>query len=314
MEDQHGELLPLIERFCTYLREEKYCSPLTVQAYQRDLLDFAAYVQEIEELDSLAHLPITHINEGHLRAYLRMLREERGLKKSSQHRHLSALRSFYQFLYRAKQVDEDIAALLAVPKTENHLPRFLSEQEMHAFLQAPDDSLQGKRDKAILELLCCCGLRVAEAEHLQIQDLDRERGYIKVTGKGDKVRLQPIDTLTIAYLEDYWGCRSAQGLSIAPEAPMFMNRFGQRLSSRSYRNIVDKYMQQAAMAKKISPHSLRHTFATQLLNHGADIRSVQELLGHVSVNTTQIYTHVSINRLKTVFAQTHPRSGKSKEE
>ena len=149
---------------------------------------------------------------------------------------------------------------------------------------------------------------------MNIGALDRERGYLSVYGKGGKERLQPIDRDTVAMLDDYLAARRQAGQPAAVGDPLFLNRFATRLSDRSYRSIVDKYMEQAALAKHISPHALRHTFATRLLDNGADIRAVQELLGHADIGTTQLYTHVSVSRVKAVYEQTHPRAGKEEDQ
>lgn len=297
-----------------FISEERRLSARTKDSYQRDLTDMIVYFRRMEELPPEGDLLLSEITEEHLRAYMRMLREERQMKASSIARHLAAIRSFYRFLLEKKAVTEDITALLPVPKGEKRLPRYLYFDEMMEFLQAPDDSLQGKRDRAILEILCFCGLRVSEAAALDLKDLDRSRGYLTVLGKGGRVRKQPIDEESVAILDAYLDLRKAKGFPCDADSPMFMNLRGGRLTDRSYRDIVDRYIRKAALRKKISPHSLRHTFATRLLDNGADIRMVQELLGHLQITATQIYTHVSINRLKAVYKESHPRSGRKEEE
>ena len=212
-------------------------------------------------------------------------------------------------------LEENPTLLLAKPKLEKHLPRYLYYQEMQDLLTAPDNTLLGKRDRAILELLCFCGLRVGEAVSLNCSSLDRSTGYIQVLGKGKKERRQPIDRDTIACIDTYLAARRDAGQSIRPGYAIVSEPpGGTAISDMSYRNIVDKYIARTASLKKISPHSLRHTFATRLLDNGADIRSVQELLGHADISTTQIYTHVSINRLKEAYQRTHPRAGHREEE
>lgn len=303
-----------VERFTNFLLAERNASSQTIRAYTTDLSDFAAFYVRLVELDPDQPFPVSGINEEHLRAYLRMLRDERKLEKSSQSRHMAALRSFFKYLTRLHLLEENPTLLLAKPKLEKHLPRYLYYQEMQDLLTAPDNTLLGKRDRAILELLCFCGLRVGEAVSLNCSSLDRSTGYIQVLGKGRKERRQPIDRDTIACIDTYLAARRDAGQSTDPDTPLFLNRRGGRLSDMSYRNIVDKYIARTASLKKISPHSLRHTFATRLLDNGADIRSVQELLGHADISTTQIYTHVSINRLKEAYQRTHPRAGHREEE
>ena len=308
-------IVQALQRFLTYLESERNASPLTVAAYRRDLEDFIACFAALEETDDWTQLPVDSFTEGHLRAYIRQLRGERGLHKSSLNRHLASLRSFCKYLCREGLIAENPALMLARPRSEKRLPRFLYFEEMTALLAAPDAAtLTGKRDRAILELLCCCGLRVAEAAALNIDALDRERGYLRVYGKGGRERLQPIDRDTVAVIDDYLAARRREGQPTGPGEPLFLNRFAHRLSDRSYRSIVDKYMEQAALSKHISPHALRHTFATRLLDNGADIRAVQELLGHADVGTTQLYTHVSVSRVKAVYEQTHPRAGKEEDK
>lgn len=303
-----------VERFLDFLLAERNASIQTIRAYRTDLADFAAFFRRLEELEPEEPFPVAKIKAGHLRAYLRMLREERKLEKSSQSRHMAALRSFFKYLTRLQLVEENPTLLLAKPKPEKHLPRYLYYQEMQDLLAVPDDTLLGKRDRAILELLCFCGLRVGEAVALNCGSLERATGYIRVLGKGNKERRQPIDGETLAHIDAYLNARQAAGWDVGPETPLFLNYRGGRLLDMSYRKIVDKYIAQTASLKKISPHSLRHTFATRLLDNGADIRSVQELLGHANISTTQIYTHVSMNRLKEAYQRTHPRAGHIEEE
>ncbi len=299
-----------VERFSAFLTAERNASPQTLRAYTADLADFARFFQELRELDPEQSFSPAQVREGDIRVYLRMLREERRLEKSSQARHLAALRSFFRYLTRLRLLDSDPTLLLSRPKPDQPLPRYLYFSEMEALLEAPDDTLWGKRDRAILELLCFCGLRVSEAVALNCGQVQWDRGYLLVLGKGNKQRMQPIDRDTLAELERYLTARTAAGQPAGAEDPLFLNQRGGRLTDRSYRNIVDKYIRQTASLKKISPHSLRHTFATRLLDNGADIRSVQELLGHSNIGTTQIYTHVSVQQLKTAYAQSHPRAGR----
>ena len=293
------------------MEAERNASPLTVRYYRADLYEFADFCAELEELEDMEEVDIKDITEGHVRAYIRMLRQERDLKKSSISRHMGSLHSFYKFLLREHIVEENPTRFLPMPKREQRLPRFLYYEEMEAVLDAPDDSLLGRRDRGILELLYATGIRVAEAAALDIGDIDRERGYVRVMGKGGRERLQPLAGEAILVLDNYLEARRQTGQVVGNAEPLFLNHRGQRLSDRSYRNILDKYVREAAIIKKISPHAIRHTFATHLLENGADIRAVQELLGHQDIGTTQIYTHVGISKIKEVYNQTHPRSGKA---
>jgi len=303
-----------VEGFLLFQEAERAASKETIRAYSADLADFAAYYLVYEGLDPDQSFSPAEVREEHIRAYLRMLRDVRKLEKSSQSRHLISLRSFFKHLNRRHLVEQNPTALLRVPKTEKALPRYLYYEEMQELLSMPEDTLLGKRDRAILELLCFCGLRVGEAMALDCRSIDRATGYIRVLGKGNKERWQPVDKETLDTIDAYLQARQAAGQPASPDSPLFMNNRGGRLTDRSYCNIVDKYIARTASLKKISPHALRHTFATRLMDNGSDIRSVQELLGHADIGTTQIYTHVSINRLKEAYEKTHPRSGHVEEE
>lgn len=313
VQEQAGRptLTALLEKFIAYLQAERNASPLTIAAYRADLADFFSFCLELEEAAALDSLDIRALNEGHIRAYLRLLRQERKLKASSISRHLATLHSFYTFLCREKAVEKNYAQYLTAPPGEKRLPRFLYFDEITAVLEAPGPGLAGQRDRAILELLYATGLRVSEAAGLDIKDIDWERGYVRVMGKGGKPRLQPLAGEAMEVIRAYLRARQAAGQAAGAGDPLFLNKSGKRLGVRSYRNIVDKYVAEAALAKHISPHAIRHTFATHLLDHGADIRMVQDLLGHSDISTTQIYTHVSNQAIREVYQRTHPRGGKA---
>ncbi|NLF80637.1 MAG: tyrosine-type recombinase/integrase, partial [Clostridia bacterium] len=200
-------------------------------------------------------------------------------------------------------------AVVALPRKEKNLPRFLYYDEAETLVEAPQQERDSYRDKAMLELLYGSGLRVGEAVGLNIGDLYLAEGYIRVLGKGAKERLQPLGGYAAAALGDYLRQRAERGDSLLPQEPLFLNSRGQRLGDRAVRTMVDRYMKQTAQLKHISPHSLRHSFATHLLDNGADIRAIQELLGHESIATTQKYTHVSSSKIKEVYQRTHPRAG-----
>lgn len=298
-----------LQKFLRYQRVERNAAANTLTAYEKDIRDFLEFARDYREAESVDDLDPRDLGMGDLRPYIRMLRDYRKLSKASLQRHMSALRSFFSFLVRERAIQENPALLLPLPKKERRLPKFLYYEEMQALLEAPDrDSLAGLRDRAILELLYATGVRVAEAAALNCDSIDYGRGYISVYGKGGRQRIEPIGAPARRALRAYLERRAEAGQSAAGDAPLFMNLQGGRLSQRSYRNILDKYMRQAALLKKISPHALRHTFATHLLDNGADIRAVQDLLGHASIGTTQIYTHVSVSRIKQVYDATHPRA------
>jgi len=224
-------------------------------------------------------------------------------------RKLATLRSFVRYLCREEVLRGNPIAAVATPKQEKKLPRFLYPQEIQTLIDAPDTGrVNGLRDRAILELLYATGIRVSELVALDINDIDTKNGFIKVVGKGDKERIVPMGKKACLAMDKYLKAREKivrKNCNVG--TALLLNKFGQRLTARSIRNIINKYVQQVALNQKVSPHILRHTFATHLLDGGADIRSVQELLGHVKLSTTQIYTHVTRDRIKNVHDKNHPR-------
>lgn len=282
-----------IDKFITYLEIEKNYSKHTIVNYAVDLREFAHFAGStgLEKIDYLF-----------LRRFLAHLRTKPYLAKTLT-RKLSSLRSFFKFLHREGLIKSNPAVLLMSPKREKRLPKFLTEDEATQFVEAPmADNVMGKRDRAILETLYSTGIRVSELVGLNVDQVDLIGSIVKVAGKGKKERLVPIGTKAVDAIRDYVESR-AKASSI-----LFLNKNGTRLSARSVGTIVHKYIKLISASHDISPHVLRHTFATHLLNRGADLRSVQELLGHVHLSTTQIYTHVTTDRLKKVYDQAHPRA------
>ncbi len=296
-----------IEAFLNYLDLEKNASPLTIKAYRQSLLRFAAYLAAEQGVELPQQAELTRADGVSVRNYLLRLKEQ-GLHKAALSRELAAMSSFFRYLCREGAAETNPARSASYPKKDRHLPKFLYYEEVEALLSAPDDTLAGLRDKAILEVLYASGVRVSELTALDCGDIDGQIGFMRVMGKGQRQRLAPLGEEARFAVAQYLAARCRQNLSAAGDAPLFLNLRGGRLTDRSVRNIVDKYVQQAAIAKKISPHSLRHSFATHLLDNGADLRVIQELLGHQSISTTQIYTHVSASQLKKVYEQTHPRA------
>ena len=282
-----------IEKYIRYLEVEKDYSRHTILNYSKDLSEFKAFLGEraLETVDYLA-----------LRKFLSVLRE-RNLKSRSVSRKLSCLRSFFRFLNREGLLKSDPAKAVSNPKLEKHLPKFLTEEEITRLIESPDMAkLSGLRDRAILETFYSTGMRISELVGLNLEDIDFFSGVVKVRGKGKKERLAPIGEKALAALRDYTRKRKDN-----PQA-VFLNKNTKRLTDRGVRLILDKYIRLAALREDISPHSLRHSFATHLLNRGADLRSVQELLGHANLSTTQIYTHVTMDKLKGVYDKAHPRA------
>jgi len=282
-----------IEKFISYLEIEKNFSPHTILNYRLDLESFLKFIQP-NALNSVEYLD--------LRKYLALLKSKKH-KPRTLARKLSTLRSFFKFLNREGLMKENPAVLLMSPKLDKPLPNFLSEEDMVKFIESvPLDKITGKRDRAILETLYSTGIRVSELVGLDISHVDLIGNIAKVAGKGKKERLVPIGNKAIEAINDYLSSRKSKSDAL------FLNKNGGRLTDRSVRNIVNKYILIASIQSDISPHVLRHSFATHLLNRGADLRSVQELLGHANLSTTQIYTHVSTERLKKVYDQSHPRA------
>lgn len=285
-----------IDKFLTYLRVERNASSHTLLNYGIDLKDFKNFLADVpaEKVDTLV-----------LRKYLASLRE-RNFGKASVARKLACIRSFFRFLVRDGYFKTNPASGLMGPKLDKKLPIFLSEDEITKLLESPESDLMGLRDRAIMEALYSTGSRVSELVGLSIQDVDFIGGVVKVYGKGKKERLAPIGDKALRILRDYLDKRALT--KTTQSTPLFTNRAGGRLTDRSVRRILDKYIRRTAIREHISPHSLRHSFATHLLNRGADLRSVQELLGHANLSTTQIYTHVTTEHLKSVYDKAHPRA------
>jgi len=282
-----------IEKFTRYLEIEKNYSQHTILNYNLDLEDFKKFIsdQEIEKIDYLT-----------LRKYLAFLKEK-NLNNRTIVRHISTLRSFFKFLTREGYIKTNPAASLLTMKMDKHLPSFLTEGEVTKLIEsAASKDERGLRDRAILETFYSTGMRISELAGLNGEDLDIIGGIVKVMGKGKKERLVPIGEVAIAAIRAYLEKRSKQTEAI------FLNKNGKRITTRGIRNIVTKYLRLASIKQGVSAHTLRHSFATHLLNRGADLRSVQELLGHANLSTTQIYTHLTTERLKSVYDKAHPRA------
>lgn len=282
-----------LNKFTTYLEIEKNASRYTILNYTLDLEEFLKFCEAtpIEKVDYLL-----------LRKYLAHLRTKEYRPRTIA-RKLSSLRSFFKFLQREGMIKNNPAQLLMSPKLDKILPKFLSESDMAQFIEVPKtDTDRGRRDRAILETLYSTGMRVGELVGLDVDDVDLIGNVVKAEGKGKKERLVPIGDKALEAVKDYLDQRKHKSRVI------FLNRSGGRLTTRSILNIVRKHILQTSVLTHVSPHVLRHSFATHLLNRGADLRSVQELLGHANLSTTQIYTHVTTERLKQVYDQAHPRA------
>jgi integrase/recombinase XerC len=288
-----------IRIFSGYLETERNVSPHTLAAYRSDLSQWQAFVLA-EKGDNVSARDVDHLL---LRRYLASL--SKTAKKSSIGRKLAAIRSFFRYLLRRGIISKNPAELIATPKKEQRLPFHLDIDQTTSLMEAPDqEQKHGLRDRAILELLYSSGLRVSELTGLNIGEVDLSAGMVRVTGKGGKERIVPVGGRALEALAAYLEERS----DTQHGAPLFLNSRGQRINRRSVARIVDAHVLRIAAFKRISPHTLRHTFATHMLEGGADLRAIQELLGHASLSTTQKYTHVSIDRLMEVYDKAHPKA------
>jgi integrase/recombinase XerC len=298
-----GTLSTQIEVFCRYLDTERNVSPHTLEAYRRDLEQLSVFILR-EKGEAVTVADVDHLV---LRRYLAQL--GRSSKKSSIGRKLAAIRSFFKYLLRCGIVSKNPAELIATPKKENRLPFHLDIDQVTTLVEAPaDDQKYVLRDRAILEMLYSCGLRVSELTGLDIGELDLAGGMVRVMGKGGKERIVPVGSRAVEALREYLAGRGGPG-----SGALFLNTRGQRINRRSVARIVDMHVLRIAAFKRISPHILRHTFATHMLEGGADLRAIQELLGHASLSTTQKYTHVGIDRLMEVYDKAHPKAHVKKE-
>ena len=291
-----------ISEFLSFLKHERNASAHTLSGYERDLVQVAAYFKEAGVRGDKAGSLV-------LRGYLASL-HERKLGKATIARKLASLRSFYDFCVRRKRIAENPARVLTTPRQEKKIPSFLSEEEAAGLLDLPKAGKPlGLRDKAILELFYATGARVSELVSIDIPDLHFDERLVRIRGKGKKERLVPFGRTAAASVAAYLErARPALAKDRAAHTALFLNYRGERLTARSVQRMVHRYIMKTAVRRKISPHSLRHSFASHLLGRGADLRVIQELLGHASLATTQKYTHVDLRKLLDVYRKSHPRS------
>lgn len=294
-----------IARFLRYLTVERNASPLTIKSYREDLTTLAEYLEHARGQQPAP----AEIAPTELRGYVSAMHDA-GYAKSSVSRRLASMRSFFRFAQREGLVQNNPAKPLRNPRPDRKLPHFLTNDEISRLLETPPATTNlGIRDRAILETMYSAGLRVSEAVGLNDQDIDWHAGVLRVRGKGKRERLAPLGSFAARALRRWFEVRQRKDDS--PNGPTFTNRFGKRLTTRSVGRMLEKHIQKAGLDQRTSPHTLRHSFATHLLDRGADIRSVQELLGHKSLVTTQIYTHVSTAGLRDVYERAHPRAKRS---
>ncbi len=301
------------KRFLAYLEREKNYSPQTVKGYDSDLKEFYQFARSYFNLSSSEALEIDRIDQEVIRTWMSRLYQS--LEPSSIERHISSLRSFFRFLQKEKVLNYNPARLVRSPKKEKKLPHPLNPDEVFALLDAPDSkSPIGIRDQAILELFYASGIRVGELVSLNINDIDLNQGLVRVMGKGRKERVVPINQLACQKLKKWLEVRAKLKKNILDEdaqKALFISQKGRRITARSIQLLLKKYLIKSGLYQKATPHTLRHSFATHLLDSGMNIRSIQELLGHSSLSTTQKYTKVGIKELMEAYDNAHPRAKKS---
>lgn len=286
-----------LDDFVDFLILEKNRSSLTVEKYSKDIERFLEYLEEYG-------LKIDSLKPANYRAYMTFL-SRNDLKAKSIARNISAIHTFFKFLFREGKIKENSASLISLPKIPKNLPKFIYPKEIEELLNLPDtNDILGIRDRLIFEFLYATGIRVSELTNIKVTDIDFSEELIRVFGKRAKERIVPFGEQAHYWLDKY--LEAIRGFSVTDY--LLVNKFGKKLSDRGVRYIFDKYIRTLSVKIKITPHVLRHTFATHLLNNGADIRTVQELLGHANLATTQIYTHITKEKLMEAYKRSHPRS------
>lgn len=291
----------LIEQFLSYISVERGMANNTVSSYKRDLHGFSDYLKSknVDSIDKVSRQTISSFM---------MSEKDRGLSPNSISRELACIKSFFKFLIRENVIKEDAATIIESPKLWKRLPYTLSLGEVEALLDAPNvRDLMEMRDKACLELMYATGMRVSELVNLKIDDINLEVGFVKCFGKGSKERIVPFGKKAKESLQRYLEKSRPRFLKKNVSNFLFLTRLSDRMSRQSFWKIIKRYVKIARIKKKVTPHSLRHSFATHILERGADLRIVQEMLGHADISTTQIYTHVSKDRLKSIHQKFHPR-------
>lgn len=282
------------ENFFYFLEVEREYSKNTISAYKNDLKTFKEFLKGNDPLK---------ITKRDIFEFLMELSRKR-LKPTSLRRKISSIRSFYSFLLKEGRIEKDPTVDISLPKKDKKLPEVLSVDEIEKILNAISrDSFKGKRDRAMVELLYSCGLRVSELTGLKVKDIDMKNGFLKCFGKGSKERIVPFGERAREVLKDYLLDRDKRNIQ---SEYLFVSRRGERILRQFINAILNKYAKKARIRKRVHPHMLRHSFATHLLERGADLRSVQELLGHVDISTTQIYTHLTKERLREIYLSSHP--------
>lgn len=291
----------LIQKFVTFLDRDKRLSLNTLQSYRRDVEQYLAYLREINLQN------ISNSNKTTVIAYLLYL-QKKGRATSTISRNLASIRSFYQYITKIKIIDHDPTADMESPKVEKRIPEILSTEEVELLLDQPQCvDLKGYRDKAMLELLYATGIRVTELIQLNVQDINTDMSFINCN-KGSRERVIPVGSMAIAAVKEYLIKSRPLLIQKNDEVALFVNINGGRLTRQGFWKIIKQYKNQAKISKDITPHTLRHSFAAHLLENGADLRSIQEMLGHSDISSTQIYAQIAKKKLMEVYQKTHPRA------
>ncbi|MFH0855731.1 MAG: site-specific tyrosine recombinase XerD [Candidatus Omnitrophota bacterium] len=291
----------LIDTFLNYLSVERGLSNNTIISYREDLNTYLDFIEK-SGIDALSKISKNNITN------FMFNQKEKGIAVNSIARRLAAIRMFHRFLTRERVLKDDPSALIDSPRLWKKIPETLTLNEVESLISQPDArSAQGSRDKAILETLYATGMRVSEATNLKKDNVNLDIGFLRCIGKGNKERVIPLGKKAIASINKYLEMSRPRLLNNKESEFLFVSRFGNNISRQSFWKIIKKYAKLAQIKKTIKPHILRHSFATHLLERGADLRSVQEMLGHSNISTTQIYTHINRDRLKNIHKQFHPR-------
>jgi len=304
-----------IDEFIRHLKYERNLSEHTLRNYESDLVQFYDHIAPPDKEGKRRNVEISSIDNLTIRDFMAGL-YEKNKKKSSIHRKVAALRTFFRYLCREGILEVNPARMVASPRVERKLPNHLTIQDMVRFIETPElDTVLGKRDRAILEILYASGLRVSELASLNLGDIDFENQTLRVKGKGRKERIVPFGDHARAAIETYLSVRGELLIDASRERPerfdplaVFINYQGTRITTRSVARMIDKYVKICAGIHRLSPHALRHSFATHLLDAGADLRTIQELLGHARLSSTQVYTQVSMEKLMEVYDKAHPKA------
>lgn len=294
-----------VEEFLNYIYVEKGLASNTISSYRRDLESFFEFLENKKDCSSLK---VSDITRNDVVDYLTFLKKE-SKAAATIARHIAALKAFFKFLYQEGHLEENITESLQRPKQEKKLPKFLTFEEVDKLLDGPIlNTPVGIRDKAMLEVLYATGMRVSELLNLVISNLNLEVGYVRCMGKGSKERIIPLGSIAMKSLDTYLNWGRNKLLKNPREQTVFLNNHGRKMTRQGFWKIIKGYSHKVGIEKEISPHILRHSFATHLLENGADLRAVQEMLGHADISTTQIYTHVTRGKISQVYRQAHPRA------